>query len=456
MSELPDEPEFEIIVGHCEIRNSDSQSVDDIELRACVEDVLFNADLLRDVLKFSASCVSLGATCQILRELTGRIGNFSLSPANTTRYLEDPIFRIVVRRRLTGSDRAERLGVRLSVPDGTTALPFSWKPNYGLLLNEVRINSVAVGWQAVHHVPLSEFGSPVTRLTIDSGYALVDTSVVPEFLAHTPRLKYLKLYGRTVDLRPLRNLADLEELDIVNCKLTSPQAGSVGDFANLHTLRVLVHERFDNGNIYQGNHLLGQQQKVKMGPLGSLPGLRVLHLSACLLDEANCEPFFAQLVGLQELVISAQSLDYLRFFTRSQGLKKLDFSRKSRDVPVHGGAPLGLLTNFPKLESLRLSGWSSVGNFSALRDLTSLKEVNLDDTGFSDLSVLQDLPELELLSCENTQVATLVPLTKFKALKDLKISGPKLKHYDALFGLKSPLVVDAPIFSVKRFVVTRP
>ncbi len=186
-----------------------------------------------------------------------------------------------------------------------------------------------------------------------------------EPVSRLTNLKGIDVSGTEIDdLIPLRNLTELEFLDCSNTKITS-----IEPLKYSLNLRVL---RLDSTRITDGNML------------DAFKDLEQLSLYQTYLQ--TMEP----ISGLEKLRILNIGKTRIRSLEGIEKLKKLVFLDAS-------------FNNFKKLDP--------VGQ------LENLQHLKIDNSLVTDLSPLKELPNLRILSCNNTLITTLAPLEQVGSLE---------------------------------------
>lgn len=101
---------------------------------------------------------------------------------------------------------------------------------------------------------------------------------------------------------------------------------------------------------------------------------------------------------------------------------------KNNFFPIIG---INTVQDFPKNGVLDLA-FKQVGNISAIRWLTGLKEVNLRDTAVSNIEPISSLVMLEELNLQNTQIRNIKAVGACTRLKYLNLYLSKVKDLSPL------------------------
>jgi uncharacterized protein YjbI with pentapeptide repeats len=247
---------------------------------------------------------------------------------------------------------------------------------------------------------------------------------------HMQQIKTLRLPDLDdKDLRRLRFLKQLEELDLQGTSIQGPGLSALSGMTHLRRLNL-------SGNPIAGEHL---------AHLRNLDSLEELDLSNTSGDDES----MASLVGLKSL----KRLNLLGTHVRGAGLRKLyplknhlalSITLNAEDMEnVDGAVPfvaLGVnspkadltetgfdhLTLYPMLEELDLS-FSNMDDTHAklLSDLTNLKKLDLARTRISDAALehLRELKDLRELHVDGTHVTEAGKQKLRAALPHLKFDG---------------------------------
>ena len=220
------------------------------------------------------------------------------------------------------------------------------------------------------------------------------------------------------ELENIDDLADLTQLTALNLSNNSiTDSTKIGSLTSLTTLNLSRNFLYTFSESYtkltELNFLvLNDLQKEYGGTningesLAALTKLTHLEINDSFLYNASD---IADLINLEEL-----SMSHLRSNFNS----------------------LSFLTSFTQLKSLNISSNNSIGDLTALSQLTALEELNITYTGASDYSPLSTLVNLKKLFMVNSlynNELDVADLTNLTALTDLDISGFKtIKNLDSL------------------------
>ena len=114
-----------------------------------------------------------------------------------------------------------------------------------------------------------------------------------------------------------------------------------------------------------------------------------------------------------------------------QGLKKLSVYRVGRPV-----TDISLLNEMPNLEELDFAG-GDISDPAPLAKLTKLWHLQIYGCGLKDFSTLTDMASLEELMASSNQVSDLSSLQELTKLRVLALNGNLIKDTSPLLGLKS-------------------
>ena len=223
------------------------------------------------------------------------------------------------------------------------------------------------------------------------------------------------------DLAPLNRLSRLRNLKISDS--TIQDFRQISQLQNIQTIR-LHGIRADGEQLSDLTPLanLGQlEELIADGPIRSLePIAKLVNLKSIVLDNPNVADLHAitELRNLEKLVLKGKSdstgvtdLEPLRDLS---SLKVLDVSR----TLVEDLKPLGCLTS---LNTVDISH-TKVADLGPLRGLTSLESLGVGDTAVADLGPLRGLTNLKILDVDDTKTANLEPLRELIRLQHLGVS----------------------------------
>lgn len=90
---------------------------------------------------------------------------------------------------------------------------------------------------------------------------------------------------------------------------------------------------------------------------------------------------------------------------------------------------------FPNLQNLYLENMGPIYDYTPLFTCRRLSSLQMDNSGLSDVSFAENLPNLEYFSARNNQISDLTPLSKCKNLCNLMIEGNPVSDLSVLKGL---------------------
>lgn len=225
------------------------------------------------------------------------------------------------------------------------------------------------------------------------------TDITP--LASLPKLAYVDLSGTSVKtLAPLAKLKNLTEIDL----------GSNITIEDLTPLKGL-----------------GKLKKLKLpmikniAPLAGLSSLRELELGTAPDDWGVVQ----KLVRLEVLKVSFVELTDLSVVGGLKDLRVLEISIGKRL------ADLSALKALTKLTSLRLQQ-TAVKDLAPLGGLTSLESLVVAQAPVEDIAPLASLTKLVDLNLSDTKVTSIAPLTKLTTLKTFGVTKTLIKDFKPL------------------------
>ncbi len=225
---------------------------------------------------------------------------------------------------------------------------------------------------------------------------------LPLSIKKLKNLKKLIICGQKdfSDLTPLKNLFELQQLDIFNTQVT--------DLTPLKDLKKLQHLEVAFGV----SDLL---------PLKELKDLR--HLSIFNTQISNLTP----LKGLTQLRLLRIEKTKVSDLTPLKELKELQYFWGSENM-VKDLLPIKNLT---QLEYIDVSS-TEVSDLTPLKELTQLQQLYIRNTEVSDLTPLKDLTQLQQLYISNNEVSDLTPLKNLTHLQQLDISNTEVNDLTPL------------------------
>jgi Leucine-rich repeat (LRR) protein len=247
------------------------------------------------------------------------------------------------------------------------------------------------------------------------------------FVAAEPHAESLFLARCTInDWEALRRLQRLRILVVVGSNFSdtgamAPEALEQlnADYTPIRSLEPLA--------ACQRLHTLtcGSTRISDLAPLGGLPALAVLDVSACR-GVKSVEPLRG-CTALRDLKLSSTGVDDLAGIAGLSGLTRLGI-RQLKNVRL---ASLGRL---PGLQRLDVTGVADP-DLSVLQSLPALQELFVADTAADALGFLAGMPQLRMLDVSQTGVADLAPLRYTPDLWFLELDHSAVTDLSPLVGL---------------------
>jgi internalin A len=215
------------------------------------------------------------------------------------------------------------------------------------------------------------------------------------FLKDSPDLSYLKLGQVPVlDLSPLAENAALKSLEL--SKVPVKDLEPIRDLSKLKTLILHYTEVTDLTPVTAFKDQLTRlnlsgAKATDMGPVGELSVLRDIFLDETQFDDYSPLAKCSELKSLQ--------------------------ARNDKS----GFNTLEVIKSMPNLETLRLDRNDNVQDWSALKTATSIKNLSVGETSFSDLSLLEGFVKLEALNIRKCTVIHPEVIVKLPKLKRITI-----------------------------------
>jgi len=238
---------------------------------------------------------------------------------------------------------------------------------------------------------------------LTSTYVYADRKLDLAQLSHAPHLAVLALgHGSTGGLQHLRGHTDLQFINMQADK----QHLDLSVFASLPRLT--------------GLHIFDVAADQDLTAIANLPELTSLGMRGASINGK----ILARLTALTTLQIAPPSswdVDTLAPLARLQNLNL------TGAAPPAGGLPqlAGQLSHLSHLTDLRVWECRWVTDLEPLTQLTSLQQIDIDNTAVTDLTPLASLPRLQWLYIGNTDhVLDLTPLSDLPELADLYIAAP--------------------------------
>ena len=216
------------------------------------------------------------------------------------------------------------------------------------------------------------------------------------------KLRVLKFYNmRCPDISALESLTNLEVLSLY---MVYPK--SVEPLRKLKKLKWL--------DLYAVSC-------EDLSPVGELTELKVLNL---YMTKAANYNFLNKLKTLEDLSATFCKIKSLNFLAGASSLKYVSFHNSTEITDWSG------IKDAKSLDSLTLED-TRFTDLSLIKDL-KLKRLNLSDCKIKDFTVLKSLKTLEELSVENTEIESLTTIAELPNLKRLEACGTKIKSIKPL------------------------
>lgn len=180
--------------------------------------------------------------------------------------------------------------------------------------------------------------------------------------------------------------------------------------------------------------------KKQLEKLSELPQLERLSIYGCFLDD-DAIPYFSELTSLTSLTLSGNTditdISALSGLTRLEELYLNDTS--ITDISV--------VENMPDLRYLQIGGTdvvdpTPINGLSQLYDLSlsgvegldwsklvipaTVTVLNVEDTGISDLSMVETIDDLYILNASGNELTNVLPLQKFEKIDDLYLQNNQI------------------------------
>lgn len=220
----------------------------------------------------------------------------------------------------------------------------------------------------------------------------------------------LELPAGVKSLSDLKNLTNLEYLDLQNLKLAN-----IAPLGSLTNLRVLYLQR----NVISD-----------ISPLKKLTRLQILSLNGNRITDIRP---LAGLKQLQKLYIRENRLTSI---TALSGLVNLT----SLQLGMNNISDVGALAGMKNLQILSLDV-NKLAGVKGLSGMYNLKSLNLSSNKITDIQALKGLKNLQKLDLRNNMVSSVVSLKGLSGLQELRLSGNRIKDYGTLKQLYTKLTV---------------
>ena len=222
-------------------------------------------------------------------------------------------------------------------------------------------------------------------------------------------LEVLDVSGNQLrDLQALHGHRQLKKLNLSRNKLYTMDISSVAamidlEYLNLERAKVDSLEYLERCKKLKEVYINTENGPFSFAILGSLKQLKKLHMAGMRL-------------------FNIQDLSYL------ENLEELDLSTNlMSDI-----SPLMLMTN---LKRLNLSNCPYIHNYDVLKDFPNLRSINLAYNQADDFHFLKDLEFCESLHLQQTGFTDLTLLNKMKNLKRLNVSKNEIKNMNLFYAI---------------------
>ncbi len=315
--------------------------------------------------------------------------------------------------------------------------------------------------------PLGKLTNLAERLTIDTAENLADLSPLRK-LTQLESLTLRKL-GQPLVLAPLAQLAKLERLTLASLNTDVKEPFDMTVLTGKPRLTTLI---LDNVKVQDLSFLkdspelsslrLDEVPVEDLSPLADCPKLRSLELSKVPVKDLNPIRELAKLRSLVLYHTEVTDLSPLTAFkdqlTRLNlnGIKATDMTPVGELTALHdifldetrfddysplakctelkflqarseksGFNTLEVLTSLPKLETLWLDRNDKIQDWEPLKTATSIRNLSVGKTSFSDLSLLENFTNLEDLNIYGCTVQHPEAITKLPKLKRISLNDVK-------------------------------
>ena len=320
------------------------------------------------------------------------------------------------------------------------ALPSFWKD----LLTDQAMTSKKPTKEELHSIinirnlKINHFiqdADPISRLTNIEFLDLSDSKIddlSPLYGLHN--LKSLNVKNTIIsDLASLSNLKNLKELNIENTEVKSLKP--------LHELSNLTKVYADGSKISRDEVVALKKKQRQVSVVYQTDYLRLwwgnLNLdwreifnTHIMCDSNPTAEQLQSIVDIEEIVV-----DPLNEVTSLEALRDMTFLKKLiiNNNQIQDLTPL---SDKEFLEVLSVSG-NPVDNIVPLANSRSLKNLNIENTPVSDLGPISELKNVKVLNIGGTSVRNLKPIAGFDALEDLSIVNTYVKSVAPLETLPS-------------------
>ncbi len=222
----------------------------------------------------------------------------------------------------------------------------------------------------------------------------------------------------------LSEVWDLQDLELDYCDIEDISA--LAELTNLYSLSLNGNEVSDLtpvGSLINLEYLyLDNNRIIDLAPLASLSKLNILTL------KNNQIGSIAPLAGLTQL--EYLSLSYNENISDMSALKSLTNLRTLylQQTGISDPSVIGTLTS---LTDLDLNG-NSINDLSSLAGLTHLVNAEFSANSISDISVVKNWPDLELLYLNDNHIRDITPLKACTKLRFIRLKNNPISDYSIL------------------------
>lgn len=149
----------------------------------------------------------------------------------------------------------------------------------------------------------------------------------------------------------------------------------------------------------------------------------------------------AELIWLEQLYLGRQRLDWRQDYSNKKGTKHKGASNEALQ-------DISLLANLPLLQVISING-TSVENLLPLAGLEQLRELHAQNCPLRSLNGLAGMNRLELFRCNSKYITDLMPLSGLNTLKHLGLDSTRVNDISPLFGLSALQNLDLNFTSVR-------
>lgn len=225
-------------------------------------------------------------------------------------------------------------------------------------------------------------------------------------LASLTKLQNLHLTGNVItNLTPLASLSNLRVLILHNIGFSDSGSDPATQYSGKIDLTPL-----SNLTNLQELQISGNPNIENFTPLSSLINLRLLNLSGSQVKDVS---FLSSLTNLEELLLIANEINDMRPLSNLSNLQNLYiYHNQIEDIK-----PLSALNKLQKL----FLGNNQIKDVTPLSSLTNLQELELWENQISDVTPLSSLNNLLVLNLSSNIIKDITPLSSLTNLQLLKL-----------------------------------